>query len=212
MEVPVGEDEFRYRYKEDRVLLDYRQFLPDEGVGQAVFLTDPELQMLRNMCEYLDRRSTWVFQYGIGYYDAPSNDDWDMIQGLVAELEGKLMPTGNVCWGYADSLLLQDSTGDADPGTNVFALDAVPTGEIWIVNGISLVNINSPWQGVVDAYLAGGIATVYSNYTGIAAQWGTWNGILIVLKEGEHLNFSIFGCTAGDDLYCNAWGYKMAVG
>jgi len=47
--------------------------------------------MLRSLCEYLERRSTWVIEYQENGYLVPDDETWDDIQALVAETEEMLM-------------------------------------------------------------------------------------------------------------------------
>ena len=65
-------------------------------------ITGAQLEMLRNLTQYLHRRSTFVAETHEGYYLAADNDDWDSIQAVVAELEETLMG----CTEFTD--LLQD--------------------------------------------------------------------------------------------------------
>jgi hypothetical protein len=212
MEVPVGEDEFRYRYREDRVLLDYRGFLPDEGVGQAVYLTQSELQMLRNMCGYLDRRSTWVFQYHDGFYNAPSNDDWDMISALVAELEGKLMPSQVTPWGYTDRWLEDLGGVQSGDGNYVGLSTQVPPGYVYVVQGLFGRNDSrSPMR--ITLYVSGsGINhPVFNKETPAQYEAVLWDGEM-VLKAGESALVYVVGCLNGDLIVASVRGYKMVIG
>ena len=56
-----------------------------------ICLTGAELELLRNMTQYLHRRSTFVSEYHENYYLAPDNNEWNELDALVANLEDKLM-------------------------------------------------------------------------------------------------------------------------
>ena len=115
-------------------------------------------------------------------------------------------------WGYTDRLLLQGSTTTATAGTNIFTLATVPAGQVWVVTGVSMMDVNTAFGAGVDAYFTDGVATVKAWYAGVAAQWQTWDNTFLVLKAAEYLKVYFTGCALNDDLYANVWGYKMAVG
>jgi len=78
------------RYYRPRVLIDLAQ-LEDSPLGPAIVcLTGPERSILQNLLEYAHRRSTFVSEYHDDYYLAPSEEEWDDIDALVAELEDKM--------------------------------------------------------------------------------------------------------------------------
>ncbi len=56
-----------------------------------ICLEGAELELLRNLCGYLHRRSSFVSEYQKGYYLAPSNVDWNKLEAITANLEEKLM-------------------------------------------------------------------------------------------------------------------------
>jgi hypothetical protein len=204
-------DEFRYHYREDRVLLNYRLFLPDEKPGQAVYLTFPELNMLRNMCEYLDRRSTWVYKYFDTFYDAPDDTDWDMIQGLVAELEEKLMPNQITPWGFTDRLAEEIIKVSADAGVNGLVHSTVPNGEVWVVEAHGAVNLATPTVCNLSGAFGGTPVTPYSHGILSPGLWSFSPAIRLVMVAGDVLTAVFYGCTAGDYLISGLYGYKMNI-
>lgn len=56
-----------------------------------VCLTGGELNLVRNLLLYAERRSTFVDEYHDQYYLAPDNDQWDALQAMKAHLEGSMM-------------------------------------------------------------------------------------------------------------------------
>lgn len=87
----MGEAWRRKAYYRPRVLIETEHVLTPLFGDSVVCLTGGELYMLRAMCQYLHRRSTFVTQYEQQYYLAPTEEEWDELDGVVAELEGKLM-------------------------------------------------------------------------------------------------------------------------
>jgi len=81
----------RKTYYKPRVLISTEHVLTPTFDDTLVCLTGAELEMLRNLTQYLHRRSTFVSEYQDTGYLAPTNAEWDTLQGIVAELEDKLM-------------------------------------------------------------------------------------------------------------------------
>jgi hypothetical protein len=80
------------KYYRPRVLIGVNDLLdPPLPDMTLVCLTGSELLLLRNVLAYCHRRSSFVVTYGTSHYVTPDNETWDIIQGIVAELEGKLM-------------------------------------------------------------------------------------------------------------------------
>jgi len=87
----VSEGWRRKQYYNPRVLIDTGRVLDPQFDDTWVCLTGAELEMLRNLTQYLHRRSTFASEYKQTYYLAPSNEEWDTLSSLVSTLEEKLM-------------------------------------------------------------------------------------------------------------------------
>jgi len=87
----VSQEWRRKQYYNPRVLIDTGQVLDPQFDDTWVCLTGAELEMLRNLTQYLHRRSTFVSEYKQAHYLAPTNEEWDTLQSLVSNLEEKLM-------------------------------------------------------------------------------------------------------------------------
>jgi hypothetical protein len=81
----------RKSYYRTRVLVQVGDILDCPYPDMLICLTGGQVAMLRKLCEYLHRRSTWVSEYNDNYYLAPSDAEWDALEGVVAELEDTLM-------------------------------------------------------------------------------------------------------------------------
>jgi len=88
----VSDESWRRKtYYTPRVLITTDDVLDCPFPDTLLCLTGAELQLLRNMTQYLHRRSTFASEYHDGYYLAPSNEEWNVLDRIVAELEDKLM-------------------------------------------------------------------------------------------------------------------------
>jgi len=78
-------------YYGPRVLIETGRITSPQLDAILICLTGPQVEMLRNLTQYLHRRSTFAQDYEQDYYLAPNNEDWEVIETIVAELEGNLM-------------------------------------------------------------------------------------------------------------------------
>lgn len=81
----------RKTYYRPRVLIETGDVLDCPFPDSLVCLTGAEQSLLRNLTQYLHRRSTFASEYHESYYLAPSNEEWDALDAIIAELENKLM-------------------------------------------------------------------------------------------------------------------------
>lgn len=81
----------RKTYYDKRVLIDTARVLDPQFCDSWLCITGAQLEMLRNLTQYLRRRSTYVSVYETNSYLAPSESEWDDILAIVADLEETLM-------------------------------------------------------------------------------------------------------------------------
>lgn len=74
-----------------RVIISTQDVLECPYPDSMVCLTGAQLVMLRNLTQYLHRRSTFASEYRKSDYLAPSNAEWDALETVVADLEENLM-------------------------------------------------------------------------------------------------------------------------
>lgn len=79
------------KYYDKRVLVETARILDSSFEATLICLEGAELELLRNMCQYLHRRSTFASEYHVNYYVAPSTIEWNELDAIVANLEEKLM-------------------------------------------------------------------------------------------------------------------------
>lgn len=78
-------------YYKPRVLISTERVLDPQFADGLICLTGAELEMVRNLTQYLHRRSTFAESESAAGYLTPDTADWDTIQALVANLEEKIM-------------------------------------------------------------------------------------------------------------------------
>ena len=94
----------RKTYYKPRVLISTSRVLTPQFEDGLICLTGAELEMIRNLTQYLHRRSTFAeSESGTGYL-TPDTADWDTIQAIVANLEEKIMGCEELMTLFEDML------------------------------------------------------------------------------------------------------------
>jgi len=79
-------------YYRPRVLIDVDHVLDAQNPGMiALCLTGGQANILRQLLAYCHRKTTFSVTYGTSGYIVPNAEQWDSVQEVVADLEGKLM-------------------------------------------------------------------------------------------------------------------------
>lgn len=94
----------RKTYYKPRVLIDTQRVLDPQFSDALLCITGAQLEMLRNLMQYLHRRSTFADDYATNHYLAPTNAEWDTIQAIVADLEETLMGCEELMAVFQDML------------------------------------------------------------------------------------------------------------
>lgn len=81
----------RKTYYKPRVLISTERILDPQYDDALLCITGAQLEMLRNLTQYLKRRSTFSQSESDVGYLTPSTADWDTIQAIVADLEETIM-------------------------------------------------------------------------------------------------------------------------
>lgn len=81
----------RKRYVENRVLIETARILNPQFKSTILYVSGAQLEVLRNLMEYLNRRTTFASEYFNRYYLSPTAEEWDSLLAIVADLEEKLM-------------------------------------------------------------------------------------------------------------------------
>ncbi|GAG80732.1 unnamed protein product, partial [marine sediment metagenome] len=138
-----------------RVLVDAKAFLNTQINAAVLYFTPGQIELMRNMMQYANRRTTWVSDYYIGYYLSPDDTDWNLIQAEVADLEDTLMGNNNVLFGYNDRIV--EDLGGTKSGAGQYAASstAVPAGYVHRIEAIFIRN-NTGSRGGTGIWLYDG--------------------------------------------------------
>ena len=114
-------------------------------------------------------------------------------------------------WSYSDRLVDQKQNADTPAGAVTLSHTTVPAGEVWTVLGGSVVNVNTATPCRMWAALAGLGIAVYEYGTLAISVYSITSPLNIVLKAGDNVDVTFSGCTLGDTILSNIFGYKMSI-
>lgn len=207
----MAESDRRRRYAYNRVLIEAERILDPQFDDAVVFLSGAQLEMLRNVTQYLNRLGTYVMDYQPGYYLTPTPEDYDEILGIVADLEETLMGNPNTIFGLAEVLREVEYRGAADEAEEILWFDAVPEGEVWRLESVYTRNEDSGNALIFFRVSSDvGYLPIMEVVNAAAAELSVWDGMM-TLKEGQTISVVFSGCTIGDTLHAGIKGYTMVV-
>ena len=207
----MSESERRRKYQYGRILIETTRVLDPQFDDAVVYLTGAQIEMLRNVSQYLNRLDTYVTEYNPGYYLAPTVADYDDILEIVADLEEALMGNPNTIWGYYDRLYDDKHYWFAAGGNYTLKSDVVPAGYVYRIQFMASLNANTLCAHYHDAY-AGATGVMIDGWPAVPLnQWQNTRPLELTLKEGDCIAATFYGCAAGDDLYMRYWGDMMKV-
>jgi len=207
----MGEVDRRRCYQYNHILIDSDRILAPQFSDAVVFLSGAQIEMLRNVSGYLNRRETYVKETELGYYMMPSTEDFDDILKIVADLEETLMGNPNTIWGFKNVFTqLIPSTRVAIECVTLNGL-SVPAGYVRVVTSIAAYYTTGTCDAItLRANQTGGVPRL--EHTGSPA---TDVPVVarkdIVLQEAEYIS-AVFNVTAQPcQINLDVQGYDMAV-
>jgi len=207
----MDKDELRHSYRYDRVLIDAARVITPTLPSIALRVNGAQVEMLRNVVEYLNRRDSFVSEYHDGYYDSPDDTDWEKIRERIADLEHKLMGDINTLFGVKERWsenLGETKTGD---GTYSALTTVVPAGYIYVLQLASVANFTTA-PGISYILVADGVTSFYAKGApSLTVYQPLWHSDELVLGPGDWIQLVLGGCINGDDIRAGVWGYKMKV-
>ena len=207
----MSESERRRGYRYNRVLIETARVLDPQFADAVVFLSGAQIEMLRNVTQYLNRLETYVTEYTPGYYLAPTVEDYDDILEIVADLEETLMGNPNTIWGYKDRLehrITETSIGD--PVTYA-ETPSVPAGYVHVVENISAHHTDGGTCGVTLTVEVGGADPILYTAPALPTNDVVTLPSNVTMKEGDYLQWAVTGLASTKLAILRVLGYTMVV-
>lgn len=203
--------ERRRDYAYNRVLIDSARVLAPQFDDAVIHVTGAQLEMLRNVTQYLRRVTTYVAETHTGYYLTPTTADIDDILEIVADLEEKLMGNPNTLWGYSD--VWSETFGEQSVGDPETSADTtpVPAGFVYKLERWRLRHNHGSAIGItVRAYVEGVGIYIY-DVPALPHLEDVFEGVTITFKEGDFLRVTAYGLNSGQTIEAKVTGYMMVV-
>ncbi len=203
--------EQRYGYTYHRVLIDSARVLDPQFDDAVIYVTGAQLEMLRNMTQYLNRLSTYVSGYHLNYYHSPTVEDYDSILAIVADLEETLMGNPNTIWGYEERWRKKSEEVASGAGDVWVVMPQVPAGEVWVLEEAYTYHQADAAKHVIMYAQADGEYYYFADVPALAPGiYERWQG-RIVLSEGDRVASWVTTPGDGKSVWFAVWGYKMVV-
>lgn len=201
----------RTGYKRDAILIEASRILSPQFDSLGIYLTGAEVELLRNAVHILDKPTTFVDEYHSGYYVTPTDNDWDTILSIVANLQRKLMGNDNTIFAYNDRLFAWHANADHSPGQQLLETMPVPAGYVHVAEYVSMMQATTTDSFQLVMARNNGLAIRLKRWDNISAGIASVLPIHIPLKEGDSIR-ALWGNTVNDEyIELAVWGYIMKV-
>ena len=207
----MSEDDRRYTYRYERVLIDAARVLSPTLPGMTITLAGEHVEMLRNVVQYLGRLSTFVDAYEQDTYLVPDEADWDAITEMVAELEYRLMGSENVPFGINQRIVATYVVAKDGDGTFEANSEVVPVGYYWVIECASLSNFSGQ-RGTAFVSVVHSSGTFYAAVKNALPQYErVFTPKPLVLAAGDYVKFSQGNVLDLDSMRFGLWGYSVKI-
>jgi len=210
----MSESTRRRKYRYDRVVIEAARILDPQFNDAVIFVTGAQIELLRNVTEYLRRLETYSVVYHLGYYLVPTVEEYDALMAIVANLEEKLMGNLNTIWGYSGTYRDSDRWENTPAGYQVLSTAVVAPNKVVRLEGVAYKNEDTAITKVEIAHWRFGDdwqPTILFTVDNPAA--GRWHTYLLdlTMTEGDYIRFQCHDVVQDDDIYWNAFGREMDI-
>lgn len=205
----MSEERRAYRY--DRVLIESDRILSPQFHDAVVFLSGAQIELLRNMTQYLNRLNTYVSEYHPDYYLTPDASDYDAILAIVADMEEKLMGNPNTIWGYSERWTYSSHIAASGGGDGWRLCVTVPEHELLVLQAVE-IHHDADTAKEMELYIDAAGKELYFWHDAAAEPdiYHQWLGPL-TLSEGDKLFAHLVAPGDGKEMWVTASGYIMIV-
>lgn len=207
----MSEVERRRGYRHSLVLIETARILDPQFSDVVVFLSGAQIELLRNVSQYLNRLETYVSEYQPGHYLAPTTEDYDSILAIVADLEETLMGNPNTIWGYKDRIYQdQEATSTGAAYTDV-ETGAVPSQTVVVCEAWAAMQDGGVPCDIAVYLKSGGDSFMLYTAPSLASGIYVTQGANLTLAAGDVLHMRVMGLPDTEKCYLWLWGHTMVV-
>lgn len=207
--MPTEERRRKYRY--DRVLIETARILSPQFDPAVIYLTGAQVEMLRNTTHYLRNLNTYVTVYHPGYYLVATDEEFDSILAIVADLEETLMGNNNTIWGYVDrwqDAITGTSTGEASTAAET---PPVPEGYVYVLEHYTLNQWDTTTRHVTLRVTGGTGSPVLFDAPALPTNQDIYEPANITLKEGDTVKLVVYALADTKLCHLTVRGHMMEV-
>ena len=158
-------------YYKSRVLISTERVLDPQFADGLICITGAELEMLRNLPQYLKRRSTFAESETDAGYLSPSTADWDTIQAIVANLEEKLMGCEELMQVFTDMLTAMQCVCNKASSTALIGPEMGPVVDKYLEDGVMVPGDEHSALTVIEGERCAIAQLVYWQSWGWLTEW-----------------------------------------
>jgi hypothetical protein len=156
----------------------------------------------------------WAVELQDGGYQrlTTSDDEYSLFAQVVHDIKYQLADRQyamGTLLNYSEKLVIQTSNNNCSAGLNILSIQGPGTGEAWIIESFTVINVNTVCSYILTGVGIGSIVAwidqVSNQPAGIQHPVsGRWS-----LSNDAVFQANFYGCQAGDDIYLAISGYKM---
>lgn len=207
----MSEVDRRRSYWYNAVLIESDRVLTPQVADAVIYVTGAQVEMLRNITQYLIRRNTYVSESHLGYYLVPDDSDYDEILAIVADLEETLMGNPNTIWGYSEVKILDGDHTKSGAGDDILYTGQVPEFEVWRLDSIVAQNDDTACSRIEIVFDHPAMEMILAAKDNPAAgELVRWDGIL-TMSQSMRLYVKFYDCLDGDYNWFQARGHLVTV-
>lgn len=207
----MSENVRRRGYVYNRVLIESERILDPQFDDAVVFLSGAQIEMLRNVSQYLSRLGTYVAEYNPGYYLTPTDEDYDSILEIVADLEEALMGNPNTIWGYFDRWYWWGSVLSDGSSPLTVSTIPVPAGYVYVLEWWQIYHHAGQACSMNLGMGATSSDPLIYEAPAVPHAESVYQPSNMTMKEDDILTSTIYGLPDTKRAYLHVWGHMMKV-
>lgn len=207
----MSEVERRRSYWYNAILIDSDRVLTPQFDDAVIYVTGAQLELLRNVTQYLNRRNTYAAESHDGYYLVPDDADYDEILAIVADLEETLMGNPNTIWGYADRWsVFRQATSTGSYHTYCSTV-AVPAGYVYVLEHWEIYHLGDQDCGMTLGMGATGTVPIIYDAPAVPSGDYIYQPANMTMKEDDVLTLDVISLPDTKGSRLRVWGHMMIV-
>ena len=207
----MSEIERRRRYRYNHVLIESARILDPQFSDAVVFLSGAQIELLRNVTQYLNRQDTYVAEYEGNYYLVPTDEDFDSIQAIIADLEETLMGNPNTIWGYKDQWFANPTEISVGDSATYVETSAVPAGYVYVLEHYTYYHTAGIACNCNLIANLGGANPIIDSAPAVPSDDPQYDNVRITLKEGDTIQLRVTGLPVDELATLRCLGFQMVV-